>query len=202
MTDYDSDYYFILKPKKSPRIPFLIADKDTSARRFRFEAQPMGSAPFVFSNANKEDDKRAGIVSETPDILFAGMSVLVRTHIREKLLNANIPHLHMHSSIYIDNMDRLHEDFWFLTFTQDFDCWDRDTSDFDDEALQVGGSELYQVYSYRLDAVLLDSTPLEGRLLFKMGGDVHGYICCHKTLSSIFCIGGKSGAELKCIVDQ
>jgi hypothetical protein len=200
--DYDSEYFFILKAKKSPKIPFLVPDKNTGGRRFRFEAQPMGSAPLVFHNADKEENKQAGIVADTPDVLFSGMSVLVRTPIRDKLLLADIPHLFMHPSIYIDDKDVWHEDFWFLTFTEDFDCWDREKSDFDDEPMQAGNSQLFQVYSYRLNAELLDQTPLEKRLLFKMGGDVHGYVCCHKSLRATFSAGGTSGAHLECLNDQ
>lgn len=202
MTDYDSEYFFILKPKQSPKIPFLVPDQNTSGRRFRFEAQPMGSAPLVFTNANKDENKTAGIVAETPDVLFSGMSVLVRTPIRDKLLLADIPYLSMHPSIYIDDSDKWHEDYWFLTFTQEFDCWDREKSEFDDEPMKAGNAELFQVYSYRMNADLLAKTPLEERLLFKMGGDVHGYICCHKSLRGTFSAGGKSGAHFESLSDQ
>lgn len=202
MNDFDSEYFFIRKPKKSPKIPFLVPDENTVGRRFRFEAQPIGSAPLVFHNADKDENMRAGIVAETPDVLFSGSSVLVRTAIREKLLLLDVPHLSMHPAIYIDDKDKWHEDYWFLTFTEDFDCWDRENSEYDDEAIEVGGTELFQVYSYRLNSSILATTPLQDRLLFKMGGDVHGFICCHKSLRSTFGAGGKSGAHLECISDQ
>ena len=162
----------------------------------------MGSAPLVFTNANKDENTAAGIVAETPDVLFSGMSVLVRTPIRDKLLLADIPHLSMHPSIYIDDSDKWHEDYWFLTFTQEFDCWDREKSEFDDEPMKAPHAELFQVYSYRMNSDLLAKTPLEARLLFKMGGDVHGYICCHKSLRSTFSAGGKSGAHFESLSDQ
>lgn len=202
MSDFDSEYFFIRKPKKSPKIPFLIPDESTVARRFRFEAQPIGSAPLVFHNADKDENMRTEIVAETPDVLFSGSSLLVRTPIRDKLLLLDVPNLFMHPAIYIDDKDNWHEDYWFLTFTEDFDCWDREDSEYDDEAIEVGGTELYQVYSYRMNSSLLAKTPLHERLLFKMGGDVHGFICCHQTLRLIFGAGGKSGARLERIIDQ
>ena len=51
----------------------------------------MGYAPLVFHNADKEENNPAGIVADTPDVLFSGMSILVRTAIRDKLLLADIP---------------------------------------------------------------------------------------------------------------
>jgi len=201
MTDYDSEYFFITMPD-DPKLPFLVPDKNTEGRRFRFEAQPPGSAPLVFNNGYKDENKRAGIVTATPDVLFSGASLLVRTAIRDKLMVLDIPNLSMHPSIYIDDKDRWNEDYWFLTFTAEFDCWDREKSDADDEPMKVGSSELVQVYSYRLNTDLLNKTPLPERLLFKMGGDLDGNICCHKSLRGMFSAGGASGARLQCFSDQ
>lgn len=201
MTDYDSEYFFILKPDND-RLPSLVPDTNTEDRQFRFQAQPMGSAPLIFVNGWKEHDKQKRVAGLTPDILFPGADLIVRTPIREKLLAYDIPNLSIHPAVYIDDEDKWHEDFWYLTFTEMFDCWDRETSDYDQDEppIRLGGYELHQVYSYNLNKELLDRTPLQDRLLFKMGGTLDGYVVCHKSLCSIF-RAGAGGAELQSVAD-
>ncbi len=203
MTDYDSEYFFIRKPRREPKYPFLVPDKNTEGRRYRYEKQVPGSAPLVFTNGNKDDNKNAGVTSVTPDILFAGADMVVRGEIREKLLPLEIPNLSIHPAIYIDDKDQWHEDYWYLTFTEDFDCWDRDISEYDkeDSVDFDDGDELIQVYSYRLNGKLMDATPLKERTLFKMGGDLNGYPCCHKSVRALFS-GVNAGTMLVCLSDQ
>lgn len=43
----------------------------------------------------------------------------------------------------------------------------------------LGGFKLHGVYTYALDAVVLDKIPLNQRLLFKMGATLEAYIVCH-----------------------
>lgn len=202
MSDYDSEYYFIRKPKKDPKLPFLVPDKNTEGRRYGFAPQQPGSAPLVFTNGYKEENERDGITGITPNILFAGADLVVRTSIRDKLISEDIPHLSIHPAIYIDDKDHWHEDFWYLTFTEDFDCWDRKTSEYDDEdGDDLDDDDPVQVYSYRMNAELLDNIPLANRRLFKMGGELNGYVCCHKTLRSLFS-GTDAGTMVVCLKDQ
>jgi hypothetical protein len=86
-----------------------------------------------------------------------------------------------------------------VTFTEEFDCWDRDTSNYNPKPLVVAGKKNYNVRSFSLNVKLLDETPLENRLLFKMGATVDGYVACHKSLAPIF-RREKNGAVLKEIV--
>lgn len=202
MQNYDSEYYFVRKPKSSPWLPSLVPDQNTEGRKFNFRAQPIGSAPLVFFNGRKDYNLANGIVSVTPNIMFAGSNVMVVDAIRDKLLVADIPNLSMHPAIYIDDKDVWHEDRWFLTFTTYFDCWDRQKSEVGDETVEVGQDELFDVYSFRLNNDLMDQTPIELRRLFKIGGVLDAYICCHKSLSSVFSNNGESGAELINLKDQ
>lgn len=202
MSHYDSEYFFIKKPKRQTKYPFLVPDKNTEGRRYSSERQLPGSPPLVFTNGNKEVNQQSGIVSVTPDVLFAGNDIVVRTAIREKLLALDLSNLSMHPTIYIDDNDNWHEDYFYLTFTAEFDCWDRDTSEYDDDdSIEVGGEELVEVYSYRLDGDVLDARPLNERLLFKMGGDLAGYPCCHSSIRFLFS-GTDAGTTLVCLSDQ
>jgi len=200
---YEHEYYFVCMPENKSR-PYLTPDSDTEDRQFRFTAQPIDSPPLVFFNGAKDFQKKHSIPSQKniTDILFDGADMLIRGHVREVLLAKNIPNLYMHPAIYIHDDDTRHKDFWYVTFTERFDCWDRGSSNYEKEPTATrGGSELFLVYDYSLDSDLLDRTPLEQRLLFKMGGTIDGYIVCHESLAHLFRQGGKSGAELTLISD-
>lgn len=149
--------FFIRKPD-DVRLPLLEPDSITEDRRFRFEQQPVGSPPLVFNNAWKDHNRSTKISGITPDILFSGADLVVRTAIRERLLHYSIPSLHMHPVVYIDNQGKWHEDFWYLAFSDRFDCWNRSTSEYDQEGppVRLGGFDLHEVFSYKLDENLFD----------------------------------------------
>jgi hypothetical protein len=200
MTNYDQDYYFIVKDTNDERLPELAATDNTENRRYQFERQPVGSGPLVFTNGWREDNLENKVKETVADILFDGADFMVKSHIRERLLAYNIPNLAIHPAIYIDDRDVWHEDYWYLTFTDEFDCWDRNTSNYNPKPLVVAGEKNFNVRSFSLNVKLLDETPLENRLLFKMGATIDGYVACHKSLAPIFRGGGKNGAMLKEIV--
>lgn len=200
MSKYDQDYFFVVKDSSDERLPELSATDDTENRLYRYERQPLGSAPLVFRNGWKDDNLQAKVKGSVADILFDGPNFMVQSHVREQLLAYAIPNLAFHPAIYIDDRDEWHEDYWYFIFTQEFDCWDRATSKYNPKLIEMGGEKAYKVRSYSLDVTLLDNTPLADRLLFKMGSTVDGKIACHKSIASIFRGDGKSGAMLKELV--
>lgn len=195
---YENEYYFIDKPKDREDLPFLQADKNTTNRNYNFEALPLGQAPLKFFNAWKEECKVKGIKTLVPGIMFNGTDLVVNDPIRERLLNYDMPHLHIYPAIYVDDRDHWHEDRWFLTFTEEFDCWDRETSNYDQEGppIRLGGFEYYQVYNHKFNAALMDKTPLKDRLLFKLGSTIDAYIVAHESiLYKVFGSSPNNGAE-------
>lgn len=188
MNKYDNEYYFILKSPNGDSHPSLTPDINTEDRTFRYEEQPMGSPPLVFFNGGHDYQKKLGIVGikNPPTILLEGSNLLVPSSIRESLLQQDIRNLHMHPAIYIHDDKKWYEDYWYMTFTDMFDCWDRDNSSYDDEPLELGGFTMYSVYTYSLNTTVLDDRPLPQRLLFKMGGTLDGYIVCHKSMKRLF----------------
>jgi hypothetical protein len=197
MRNYDDEYFFVHKADDK-RLPSATANDDTVERNYTFEVQQVGAAPFVFFNGSKEYDRKLGVVSprELPDVLFNGNNLLVRTAIRDDLIQLDVPGLQMHPSVFIDDRGHWHEDYWFLIFPNRFDCWDREESDYEEEPLELGGYLLHSVYTYRLNSDLLDNTPIEQRLLFKMGGTQDGFIVCHQQLAHVFRKSGNLGATL------
>ncbi len=198
MSKYDSEYFFIRKPKNNAALPFLSPDNDTADRNFRFEPQLAGAAPLIFNNTWVGENKKNGTKSVVVDVMFEGDDLVVHARIRDKLLLLNIPEVYIHRAIYIDDIGNRHEDFWYLTFPNRLDCWDRDYSDYerDDPPVRLGGFEMYQIYEYSFDSEVLDKLELKDRLLFKMGGSLDGFIVCHVSIASIFSGGPVGTVEL------
>lgn len=201
MNNYDHDYFFIRLDDNNERLPYLRPDTNTSERRFRNRAQPPGSAPLIFTNALKQDFRDAGKKDDAADILFESSNFVVRDHIRERLLQYEIPNMHIHPAVYIDDRDKWHENYWFLVFTSRFDCWDRSTSTYSSPPLEIGENEFFDMYTYSLNSKLLDETPFENRLLFQMGSTQDAMIVCHKSIAGLFRGNGKSGAVTQGILD-
>ena len=155
--------------------------------------------PLDFFNDWKEENKQARIIAKSPDVVFAGSDLVIKK-IRDRLPTLSIPNMCMQPATYVDD-DQRHEDYAHVTFTADFDCWDREKSDYKQEEppIQANGVGLHLVYSYRLDEKLMQKTPSEARLLFKMGATLPRLIVCHISLISFF---QDQGAQLDRICDD
>jgi len=194
MTDYAAQYYIL---RRADAVPYLAPDGDSVDRSLSEAPQPPGSPPLVFSNAFKERDRARRIKEVVPPVLFHGNDLVVNSSIRAALLELGLADVHLHPAIYIDDLDKWHEDYWHITFSRTFDCWDRNLSDVSEKFVESGGGERrYDVYEYVLDEALLDKTPLKERLLFQMGGTIDGFVFCHASIVQIFRRDAPSGAQL------
>jgi hypothetical protein len=200
MSDYEQQYY-ILRAAKGDQIPFLGPDEKTAERYFSFERQLVGSAPLVFRNMEREKNLAKRAQEVVGSILFHATNPLVNTSIRDALLELDVPNMYMHPAIYIDDRDKCHEDYWYVTFTELFDCWDRSLSDTSSSFVGTKGKECYDVYEYVLDKDLLDKTPLEKRLFFKMGGTIDAFVFCHESIARLFRRDMPNGARLVLAAD-
>lgn len=202
MTDLNKEYFFVLKPS-GDHVPFLVPDADTEGKSDGVAPQPPGSPPLVFLNAWRDENRKAGVFAQANDVMFSGADLLVRSAIREALLDLAIPRLTMAPAIFIDDEGQRHEDYWFLTFTDRFDCWDRATSEYDEDTppVMVRGMPNHAVATYSLDRELMAKTALKDRLLFKMGADIMGFVVCHESLASLLGGAGDRGAKLVSLAD-
>lgn len=205
MKKFEHQYYFLRKAKENESLPSLSPDNNTSDKNYDFEEFPVGTSPFFFFNAGKEYNKKRNIpyMKKIPSILFNGTNLLVTSSMREALLEVNIPHLHMHPSVYIHDDGQWHEDYWYMTFIERFDCWSREKSEYDNEdgPIELGGFELFEIYKFHFDESLLNSIPLSQRLLFKMGGAVNAFIVCHESILDIFKSGNSGGIRFVRVED-
>lgn len=200
MSDYEQQYYILTRPNKD-NIPYLTPDMNTAAREFSYERQPVGSPPLVFINGWKDRNLAEGVKDSVKPILFHGTDLVVNTAIRDSLLEFTVPDMHMHPAIYIDDRNDWHEDYWYLTFTKLFDCWDRSKSETSPAYSKAKHDKDYEVIVYEFDKDLLDKTPLENRLLFKMGGTRTAPVFCHESIAGIFRRDLPNGAKLTLVAD-
>jgi hypothetical protein len=204
MNDFNQEYYFVSKPSGRNEIPYLTPNEETTVRDYRFARQDPFSPPLVFFNRGKEYKARQGIqsVRVPPQILFNGSNMLVPTDIRDQLLELEIPNLAMHPSVYIHDDGSWYEGYWYVAFTERFDCWDRKKSVYNDKlGIECGDSMLYEVHSFSLDEEILAKTPLKDRLLFQMGGITSAPLVCHKSLYPLLHGAEGKGAQLALITD-
>ncbi len=186
----NDDYFIICQPREDDKrhdlLPILGPDEDTAKLRYRTEPLPVGHKPLIFDNAAKQMFQRRGYttIKNPPDILFEGSAPLVRGNIREKILALDIPDLVLQPSIYIDDWGKWHEDYWYLTFLNDFDGWDRKTSDIG-EKVWIVDEYFYEVYRVSFDDDEMSRIPLKQRLLFQLKS-MPSLIVAHKSVASIF----------------
>ena len=196
----DNRYFFIHKDDRNGRLPILRPGVGMYERQYGDHAPPPGAAPFVFDNAYTDEFAARGIQEEIADILFDGATFIVRSHLRAQLMALALPHLYLHPAIYIDDQQRRHEDYWYVVLTHHFDCWDRQTSTYEEEGIEFDDGTLFSVYTYSLNTTLLNDTPLQERLLFRMGGTLDGFVTCHTSLAHLFA-APQSGAMLQAVTD-
>ncbi|WP_432721152.1 hypothetical protein R0381_002671 [Jeongeupia wiesaeckerbachi] len=189
MSKYNKDYYFILKPQDE-RLPEMTPDEDTASTRYRFTVLPVGSKPLIFRNGALDYQNTAKLkqIDPPPTILFDGSNILVRDEIRDRLVGLDISDLAIQPAIYIDHKNEWHENYWYLTFTKYFECWDRKTSVYD--VVDLEDEIRHEVYTYSLDDEKIESVQLKDRQLFKMGGTMEGNVVVHKSIASLFSIDG------------
>jgi hypothetical protein len=187
MSKFNKEYFF-LNRTDDDRIPILTPDEDTVAKSYSYKVLPMGQKPFIFYTGALDLQRERQIEPADPsDVLFSGSDVLVREKIADKLWEEyDIPNLAIQPAIYIDHKNKWHEDFWFLTFTDEFDCWDREHSTYEPDI----GPPDYGLYTYSLNEKLLNDTPLVARLLFKLGGTFDGLLTVHESLADLLRVEG------------
>jgi hypothetical protein len=198
MGKFDKEYFFVLKAQNE-RLPEMTPDDDTAELPYTHKAMPVGSKPFVFYNGSLDWQRanRMSPMNPPPEILFDGSDVLVKDKVREALIRYDIPNLVIQPAIYIDHKDVWHEDYWYLTFTDRLDCWDRKRSTYDSEPLD-DDLPWFEVYTYSLNDEVLEAIPLLERKLFKMGGTTTGFVVVHRSFAGFF---KGSGAVLVPIAD-
>ena len=189
MNAFNKEYFFILLPVDES-IPRLTPDEDTVAKRYAWTVLPIGGKPLIFYNGAYDWQRDRDIIPRDPppDVLFDCSYPVVIDRIADALRDWEIPNLALQPAIYIDHKNSWHENYWFLTFTAEFDCWDREHSKYYVDPIDP--EPPYGVRRYSLNEELLQKTPLAERRLFKMGGTSMGFIVAHQSIVDLFRVEG------------
>lgn len=207
MNQFENEYFFLVQPRDDNKdldvLPFLTPDDTTAKLPYQYAVLPLGSKPLVFMNGEKEANLKYGVsvIKTPPPVLFAGNHPLVNGQIREKLLRLELPNVALQPAIFVDDWDKWHEDYWYLTFLERLDCWSRTDSVYEqsDPPLELGGYEFYQVYQFSLDDQVLGKVDKERRMLFQMGGTQEGFVVAHQSVAALF--GRTQGVQVLGIGD-
>jgi len=188
MSQFDREYFFVGLDANDLRFPSLTPDEDIVLKPYETEVL---QKPLIFYNGRLEMSLEAKVmpVDPPPDILFCGSDLVVRERLAKELDGMEIPNLAIQPVIYRDHKKKWHEDYWFLTFTKRFDCWDRERSYYEPKPVFTDPTR-YDVLGYVLNEKLLQETPMRERLLFKMGGALLSPVLAHKSIVELFRMPG------------
>lgn len=180
MKKYDEVYYIAKKPFGENQL-YIKADLKTAERGYHYKKVPLGEAPFFFQNSYKEEDKKKGNKWALTEVLLVGSNLLVCDKIRDELKTYEIEGMQLYPSVYIDDENNWHENYWFLNFYEDFYYLDKNQSIVDIDEDDDEDDDI-EVFKYSLDVQKLNQIPEERRLLFKMGGATDAYIFVHQKI--------------------
>ena len=194
MNQFNRQYFFVDQPRDDDKdtdvLPFLTPDESTAKLPFQYQPSPIGTKPLMFFNGEKEANIKDGVsvVKTPPPVLFAGNHPVVNGRLKDKLQALELPNIVLQPAVFVDEWDKWHEDYWYVTFLERLDCWDRQASDFErsEPPIQLGGFNLYQVYRFSLDDAVLSKIAPERRMLFQMGGSQEGMVVAHQSIAPIF----------------
>lgn len=180
MSKYNSEY-FILKKVEEDAFPNLTPLKDTAGIRFN-RRMPEAGQVLKFKNRWREDNIATGIKESIDNVLFNGTDILVDEKIKSILFDCNLHKVGYYPAIYISDNERWLENYNFVTIMNKIDAWSRDLSVYDKDNIGVNG----KCYISRiiLDSSILDETPYEKRLLFKLDSSMINLTLIHKDLLS------------------
>ena len=175
--NYNEQYYIAEQPPGDDQI-YLKPDKRTANRGYHYKQLPQGDNPLFFMNGYREKDNNRWPI---PHILMDGGDLIVIDDIRNELKKYDIDGMQLYPAVYIDDHDKWHENYWFLNFYQELDCWDRERSIYHRD-IDVDPDSYAEVDKYYLDEKILDPIPEERRLMFRVGDTSMGHIFIHQKI--------------------
>ncbi|WP_199610817.1 imm11 family protein [Flocculibacter collagenilyticus] len=203
MSNYDDEYYIVLNDYNENTI-YLKPLKKTADRRYSYKKLTLGQEPLFFENGYKEEAIEKGISLPVTDVLMDGVTPVITTKLRDKIKHIDFKVMQLYPSVYIDDMEKWHENYWCMNFWEEVDYWDKEKSKLSKtsrEALELDPDEIIiSIYKYVLDVEKLDKVPLAERLIFKMDRGM-GYIFIHQSIADILMAENPTGIKLVKVSD-
>lgn len=169
------DLFYIVVRDKAQNPYYLKPDKNAASRDYYFPRRLVGVEPLRFLSSTNEKDKKNNTDRTISSVLMDGLGMVVDTNTKNLLSATDVKGLAYVAAIFIDNLGSWHEEYWYLNFFDNLDCWDREKSileeDEDDEVLR-----------YSFDENIMSEAVIKDRKIFRMAGSTMDYIFMHKDL--------------------
>jgi len=191
MNNYNHQYYLCDKPSHETLLE-LTPTKATGDRPYSYEKLILGQKPLFFKNAFSNDDKTNNKERLLTDVLFDGSSCFVSSSIRKKLERYNTNNFQYYPTVFIDDKDNWHENYWLINLYDEIDCLDRKLSKHIDFGDEFEDDEL-AIITYVLNNDVLDTIEESNRLIFKIAGTTTEQIFIHQKLVDVFLESNATG---------
>lgn len=180
MTKYNDEYYIAFRPSGDDQV-YIKPDRKTSQRKYAYKKLVSGQEPLFFSNGFKEEDKNRWPLT---DLLVDSSGLLINEELKDNLNKYNVNGMQIYPSIYIDDGNKWHDNYWYLGLYKELNCLDLVKSkieffDFDEDEDE---DDFLEVKQYSLDESVLDNIEESNRLIFKIANCSKSYLFFHKKI--------------------
>lgn len=198
MNPFDDSYYiaFHTNDDRHPRLTPTKGSEDVI-----FDGGEFSGPPLYFINGYRDEDIAANRVEQIGDVLFDGSDLIVSDSIKRYLEKFDTPNLQLYPAVYIDNNDQWHDAYWYLNFTDELECWDKNLSVYTPPDDPTDPYDYAEVEKYSLDSNILSAIPEKNRMLFKMGGASVSYVFVHKDVVKFILENCKATVRFIKVVD-
>ncbi|WPU30777.1 hypothetical protein SIO17_17060 [Pseudoalteromonas piscicida] len=201
--NYNEEYYILLTDYNENTL-YTIPLERSATRHFGIKKLNWGDEPIFFENCYKERDALNNFTRPITDVFFDATVPIINSRIRDKLKFLYLKDMQLYPAVFINDEGAYIEDYWYMNFWQELDCWDREKSKIEtftaEEMVDPDYLEDCEIYKYHLDSEVLDNIPEEERLIFKQAGGVK-YIFVHQTVADIFFEEKATGVNLVKVSD-
>ncbi|WP_199610005.1 hypothetical protein [Flocculibacter collagenilyticus] len=127
MDSYNHDYFIVLNDYHEQTI-YTKPLRKIANRNYEFEKLTLGQEPLFFENGYKEEAIEKGINLPITDVLMNGVFPIINSKLRDKIKHMKFKGMQLYPSVYIDDKDQWHEDYWCMNFYEEVDYWDKEKS--------------------------------------------------------------------------
>ena len=181
MSKYDEDYYILQRAKDESQY-YLTPTKNTMQRHYKFKEQYSKDGPLVFHSSTHKKDVGLGKSRVLKDVLFDGLSILVRDKHIPLLINLLPKGFKFISAVFVDENDQWYENYQMLNIFNTVDCLDPKNSNI----LNEDEDGHYEVERYSLKDEVLSAIPEDDRRAIKIARLNIPYTIFHKSVVDVF----------------
>lgn len=195
---FDNEYFILFRETDDniPRLSIMNRSEDQL-----FEGGVLSGAPLFFENSYRDEDIRLGRLERLTQVLFDGSDWIVTDSVKALLDELGADHIQLFPAVYVANNGSKFDQYWYVNFLRQTDCWDRDQSVYTPPADPSDPYDYAEVKQYVLDSdVLADCSEAE-RQLFKMDGANVSYVFIHQYIWNLIKVLPELGVKAISVAD-